>query len=67
MANEAYELLVAKTGEELQQDLLEAKTRLQKLRFANAISPIEQPKQLGLIRKEIARIKTELRKRQLSQ
>ena len=67
MANEAYELLVAKTGEELQQDLLEAKTRLQKLRFANAISPIEQPKQLGLIRKEIARIKPELRKRQLSQ
>ena len=26
MANEAYELLEAKTGEELQQDLLEAKT-----------------------------------------
>lgn len=67
MANEAYELLEAKTGEELQEDLLEAKTRLQKLRFANAISPIEQPRQLGLIRKEIARIKTELRKRQLSQ
>ena len=67
MANEAYELLEAKTGEELQQDLLEAKTRLQKLGFANAISPIEQPRQLGLIRKEIARIKTELRKRQLSQ
>ena len=66
MANEAYELLVAKTSEELQQDLLETKTRLQKLRFANAISPIEQPKQLGVLRKEIARIKTELRKRQLS-
>lgn len=67
MANEAYQLLLAKTGEELQQDLLDAKLRLQKLKFANAISPIEQPRQLGLIRKEIARIKTELRKRQLSQ
>ena len=46
MANEAYELLEAKTGEELQQDLLEAKTRLQKLRFANAISPIQYPNSL---------------------
>lgn len=66
MANEAYELLVAKTSEELKQDLLDTKARLQKLRFANAISPIEQPKQLGVLRKEIARIKTELRNRQLS-
>jgi large subunit ribosomal protein L29 len=39
--------------------------RLKKLEFAHAISPLENPISVRNLRKDISRLKTELRKREL--
>ncbi len=52
--------------EELNNELTATKMKLTKLRFNHAITPLENTNVLGEVRKHIARIKTELRKRQLS-
>jgi large subunit ribosomal protein L29 len=44
----------------------EDELRLKKLKFAHTISPLENPMTLRGLRKELARLKTELRKRELS-
>jgi len=49
------EELVAKIGEE--------KTNLTKLKFAHAVSAIENPNRIKNVRKEVARLNTELTKR----
>jgi len=41
----------------------EDKLRLKKLEFAHAISPLENPVSIRNLRKDIARLQTELRKR----
>lgn len=51
---------------ELQDKLNEERSALTKLRFSHAVSPIESPMQLRSKRKEVARILTELRNRELS-
>lgn len=43
----------------------EDRMRLKKLEFAHAISPLENPLSIRGLRTDIARLKTELRKRQL--
>ncbi len=54
------------TVAELQDKLQEERGALAKLRFSHAVSPIENPMQLRSKRKEVARILTELRKRELA-
>lgn len=54
------------TLEDLNQRLHDDAKRLQKLRFNHAVNPLENPLQLRYLRREIARLKTELRKRALS-
>jgi len=53
-----------------QEDLLakiqEDELRLKKLEFAHAISPLENPVSIRNLRRDLARLKTELRKKQLS-
>ncbi|MEO6148723.1 MAG: 50S ribosomal protein L29 [Mucilaginibacter sp.] len=49
------EELVAKVGEE--------KTNLTKLKFAHAVSAIENPTRITKVRKDVARLNTELTKR----
>lgn len=53
-----------------EQDLVarikEDELRLKKLEFAHAISPLENPMSIRGLRREIARLKTELKKKQLS-
>ena len=39
--------------------------RLKKLEFAHAISPLESPVNIRMLRKDIARLKTELTKRKI--
>jgi large subunit ribosomal protein L29 len=39
--------------------------RLKRLEFAHAISPLESPVNIRLLRKDIARLKTELTKRKI--
>ncbi len=46
--------------------LEEDKQRLKKLEFAHAISPLENPMSIRGLRKDIARLQTELKNRQLS-
>ncbi|MEP6466084.1 MAG: 50S ribosomal protein L29 [Parafilimonas sp.] len=45
--------------------MTEDKLRLKKLEFAHAISPLENPLSIRGLRKDIARIKTELKNRTL--
>lgn len=44
----------------------EDELRLTKLEFAHAISPLENPMSIRSLRREIARLKTELKKKQQS-
>lgn len=44
----------------------EDELRLKKLEFAHAISPLENPMSIRDLRKDLARLKTELRKRELA-
>ena len=43
----------------------EDEVRLKKLEFAHAISPLENPMSIRSLRQDLARLKTEVRKRQL--
>ena len=44
----------------------EDELRLKKLQFAHAISPLESPVNIRMLRKDIARLKTELTKRKVT-
>jgi large subunit ribosomal protein L29 len=46
--------------EQLKQQISEEKDRLVKLKFAHAITPIENPKRITETRKNIARLSTEI-------
>jgi len=50
---------------DLQARVTEDTVRLKKLEFAHTISPLENPMTIRNLRKDIARIKTELKKRTL--
>jgi len=52
--------------EDLKARIREDEMRLKKLEFAHAISPLENPMSIRSLRKDIARLKTELRSRQLA-
>ena len=54
------------SNEDLQQRLHDDSDRLMKLRFNHAVNPLDNPIQLRYIRREIARIKTEIHKRKLA-
>jgi len=50
---------------ELNARISEDQLRLKKLEFAHAISPLENPVSIRELRKDIARLRTELRKKQI--
>lgn len=50
---------------DLKARLEEDKLRLKKLEFAHAISPLENPMTIRGVRRDIARVKTEIRKREI--
>ena len=49
---------------DLEARLAEEKLRLKKLEFAHAISPLENPMTMRGVRRDIARLKTELKLKQ---
>ena len=55
----------ALSTEEIRQQIAQEKDALSRLKFAHAISPIENPLQIRSIRRSVARIATELTKREL--
>ncbi|MFM2361500.1 MAG: hypothetical protein RLZZ316_402 [Bacteroidota bacterium] len=50
---------------DLKAKLAEDQLRLKKLEFAHAISPLENPMSIRSLRKDIARLQTALKKKQL--
>jgi large subunit ribosomal protein L29 len=51
--------------EDLQLKIRDDNELMRKMRFNHAISPLDKPSDLRVMRKEIARLKTELRRRQI--
>ncbi len=51
--------------QDLRSRIEEDELRLKKLKFAHAVSPLENPMNIRDVRKDLARVKTELRKKQL--
>lgn len=51
---------------ELQEELMKLKKAYSDLKMAHSLSPLENPMQLRTMRKSIARIATELTKRELN-
>lgn len=51
------------TVEQLQEQIAAEKARMQKLKFAHAITPLQNPNRIKASRKEIARLMTELNAR----
>ena len=51
--------------QDLHARIKEDETRLKKLQFAHSISPLENPMSIRSLRKELARLKTELKKKTL--
>ena len=54
------------TGD-LREKIKEEKAALAKMKFNHSISPVENPLRMRMNRKEIARMMTELRKRELDE
>ncbi len=46
--------------------ITEYKLRLKKLKFSHAVTPVENPLTMKLLRRDIARLKTEKRSRELN-
>jgi large subunit ribosomal protein L29 len=51
---------------DLKARIQEDEMRMKKLEFAHAISPLENPMSIRDLRRDVARLKTELRKRELA-
>ncbi|MCO6500673.1 MAG: 50S ribosomal protein L29 [Vicingus serpentipes] len=51
--------------EDLTEKFAEQKEVLTKLKLSHSVSPLENPMQIKTVRKTVARLNTELRKRQL--
>ena len=51
---------------DLKARIQEDELRLKKLEFAHALSPLENPMSIRDLRRDVARLKTELRKRELA-
>jgi large subunit ribosomal protein L29 len=52
--------------QDLKARIQEDELRLKKLEFAHALSPLENPMSIRVLRREVARLKTELAKKKLS-
>jgi len=53
------------TPEDLQARIQDDEVRIKKMSFAHSITPLENPMSIRDMRRDLSRMKTELRKRQL--
>lgn len=51
--------------QDLKSKISDEELRIKKMKFSHAISPVENPMSIRALRREIARMKTELRRREL--
>lgn len=66
MAKLKKEDLQQLSNDDLKQRLHDDGDRLMKLRFNHAVNPIDNPAQIKYMRREIARLQTEIRKREIA-
>lgn len=59
--------IIGLTTKEIAERIDSEKINLTKLRMNHAVSPLENPQRLKEVRRVIARLKTELRKRELTE
>ncbi len=62
--NDFVNSLKQMTETDLKARIQEDELRIKKLKFAHAVSPLENPMSIRDVRKDLARTKTELRKKQ---
>ncbi|KAA3647595.1 MAG: 50S ribosomal protein L29 [Bacteroidetes bacterium] len=55
------------SNDDLSENLAEQSELFAKLKMNHAVSPLENPKQIATVRKTIARLNTEIRKRELAE
>lgn len=55
------------SADDLQENLAQQSELLAKLKMNHSVSPLENPMEIGIARKTVARLKTEIRKRELTQ
>jgi len=65
MATKKYIELQEFSAEELQNELVETQEQLKKLKFDHAIRGLENPLLLKEVRRDVARIQTEVRRREV--
>jgi len=65
MATKKFLELQDFTDEELQQELVEAQNEYVSLKFDHSVAGLENPMILRSLRRDIARLKTEIRRREL--
>ena len=63
--NDFVNSLKSMSEHDLKSRIEEDELRLKKLKFAHTVSPLENPMSVRDVRKDLARTKTELRKKQL--
>jgi len=63
--NDFVNSLKSMSEQDLKSRIGEDELRIKKLKFAHAVSPLENPMSIRDVRKDLARTKTELRKKQL--
>ena len=66
-AKEYNEKLAKMTLDELKKEEAELKTQLFKLRFQQATTVMENPMQLKFVKRDIARVKTAIKKLEIAQ
>lgn len=67
MATKKFTELQESSGEDLQNDLKETVEQYKKLKFDHAVRGLENPLIIREIRRDIARLKSEVRRRELSE
>lgn len=66
MPSKKYLQLVEFTGEDLRKELTDTEKQYQKLRFDHTIKGLENPLRVREVRRDIARLKGEIRRRELA-
>lgn len=66
MANKKNQDIVALSETDIKNTLIEISMDLQKARFTHSVKGLDNPSQLKVMRKKIARLKTEERSREVS-
>ena len=62
--NDFVNSLKTMSEQDLKARVQEDELRIKKLKFAHSVSPLENPMSIRQVRKDLARVKTELRKKQ---